>query len=329
MSRRKNVLDENELAVLQKQKKSYVDNFKEAIDLFVKDCELRNLRPFTIQYYLNEFHAFLNSLTEQEIDVTVLKPYNVTEEHIKENVILYMRNYKGLRVVTINTRLRALRAFFNFLYKQKYVPKNPFENIRLLKDRKQIIPTFSKEQLNKLFNQPDLRTFTGVRDYTIMMLMLETGIRVNELVGVGLNDILWEDSLLRIRNAKSYKERLVPIQKKMKEQLKKYITIRGYVESDMLFVTIDGTDLTRRAVQQRIRIYGEKAKLKDVRCSCHTFRHTFAKLSVQQGANIFELQVILGHSSMEIVKTYVNLFGSDVRERHRDFSPLKVLEQRF
>jgi len=329
LSRRKNVLDENELAVLQKQKKSYVDNFKEAIDLFVKDCELRNLRPFTIQYYLNEFHAFLNSLTEQEIDVTVLKPYNVTEEHIKENVILYMRNYKGLRVVTINTRLRALRAFFNFLYKQKYVPKNPFENIRLLKDRKQIIPTFSKEQLNKLFNQPDLRTFTGVRDYTIMMLMLETGIRVNELVGVGLNDILWEDSLLRIRNAKSYKERLVPIQKKMKEQLKKYITIRGYVESDMLFVTIDGTDLTRRAVQQRIRIYGEKAKLKDVRCSCHTFRHTFAKLSVQQGANIFELQVILGHSSMEIVKTYVNLFGSDVRERHRDFSPLKVLEQRF
>lgn len=329
MTRRKNVLDENELAVLQKQKKSYVDSFKEAIDLFVKDCELRNLRPFTIQYYLNEFQAFLNTLTEQEIDVKVLKPYNVTEEHIKENVILYMRNYKGLRVVTINTRLRALRAFFNFLYKQKHISKNPFENIRLLKDRKQVIATFSKEQLNTLFNQPDLRTFTGVRDYTIMMLMLETGIRVNELVGVGLNDILWEDSLLRIRNAKSYKERLVPIQKKMKEQLKKYITIRGYVESDMLFVTIDGTDLTRRAVQQRIRIYGEKAKLKDVRCSCHTFRHTFAKLSVQQGANIFELQVILGHSSMEIVKTYVNLFGSDVRERHRDFSPLKVLEQRF
>ncbi|MGX6444254.1 tyrosine-type recombinase/integrase [Neobacillus sp. K501] len=328
MARRKNVLDESELAIIEKKSKVYVETFKDAIDLFVKDCELRNLRPFTIKYYLNEFQAFLNSLTVQEINVTVLKPYKVTEEHIKENVILFMRNHKGLKVVTINTRLRALRTFYNFLYKAKHIPVNPMENIKLLKDRKTIIATFSKEQLNKLFKQPDLKTFTGVRDYTIMMLMLETGIRVNELVGVSLADIRWEDNLLCIRNAKSYRERLVPIQKVMKDQLKKYIAIRGYVESDALFVTVDGTRLTRRGVQQRITTYGGMAKLKDVRCSCHTFRHTFAKLSVQQGANIFELQAILGHSSMEIVKTYVNLFGNDVRDRHKEFSPLKVLKNR-
>jgi integrase/recombinase XerD len=328
MARRKNVLDESELAIIEKNSKTYVETFKDAIDLFVKDCELRNLRPFTIRYYLNEFQAFLNTLTEQEIDVTVLKPYKLTEEHIKENLILFMRNQKGLKVVTINTRLRALRAFYNFLYKSKYIPFNPMENIKLLKDRKTIIATFSKDQLNNLFKQPDLKTFTGVRDYIIMMLMLETGIRVNELVGVSLADIRWEDNLLCIRNAKSYRERLVPIQKVMKDQLKKYIAIRGYVESDALFVTVDGTRLTRRGVQQRITIYGSMAKLKDVRCSCHTFRHTFAKLSVQQGANIFELQAILGHSSMEIVKTYVNLFGNDVRDRHKEFSPLKVLKTR-
>jgi integrase/recombinase XerD len=160
------------------------------------------------------------------------------------------------------------------------------------------------------------------------MVFLETGIRVNELVGLSLADIQWEDSLLRIRNAKTYRERLVPIQSEMKKQLKKYISIRGVVESDALFVTIDETPLLRRSVQQRIDIYGVKAKIKDVRCSPHTFRHTFAKLSVQQGANIFELQTILGHTSMEIVKTYVNLFGNDVRERHKDFSPLKVLKKR-
>jgi integrase/recombinase XerD len=94
MARRKNVLDESELAIIEKKCKSYVETFRDAIDLFVKDCELRNLRPFTIKYYLNEFQAFLNTLTEQEIDVTVLKPYKLTEEHIKENVILFMRNQK-------------------------------------------------------------------------------------------------------------------------------------------------------------------------------------------------------------------------------------------
>ncbi|GAA0323239.1 tyrosine-type recombinase/integrase [Oceanobacillus oncorhynchi subsp. oncorhynchi] len=326
MARRKNILDERELTVLEKETKSYVETFKDAIELIVKDCELRNLRPHTIQYYMNEFKAFLNSLSAQGINIAELKPYNFTEEHIKENVILYMKNYKGNKVVSINTRLRALRAFFNFLYKHKHVPKNPMENIKLLKDRKTVIATFTKEQLKKLFRQPDLKTFTGVRDYTIMMLMLETGIRVNELEGLSLNDIRWEDDLICIRNAKSYRERLVPFQKQMKQQLKKYIAIRGYVESEAIFVTIDGTRLTKRGIQQRIIKYGDMAKIKNVRCSPHTFRHTFAKLSVQQGANIFELQTILGHTSMEVVKIYVNLFGNDVRESHKNFSPLKTLK---
>ncbi|SEI14489.1 integrase/recombinase XerD [Halobacillus karajensis] len=325
MARRKNTLDEKELAILESETKSHVESFEEAINLFVQDCELRNLRPHTIKYYTNEFSAFLNNLRDQGIDTQLLKPYNFTEEHAKENVILYMKNYKGNRIVTINTRLRALRALFNFLSKQKHIPKNPFENIKLLKDRKTVIATFTREQLKKLFKQPDLKTFTGIRDYTIMMLMLESGIRVNELAGLSLNDIRWEDDLICIRNAKSYRERLVPIQNEMKKQLKKYIAIRGYVETEAIFVTVDGTRLTKRGIQQRIIKYGDMAKIKDVRCSCHTFRHTFAKLSVQQGANIFELQTILGHTSMEVVKIYVNLFGNDVRESHKKFSPLKVL----
>nr|WP_273123946.1 tyrosine-type recombinase/integrase [Bacillus weihaiensis] len=65
-----------------------------------------------------------------------------------------------------------------------------------------------------------------------MMVFLETGILVNELAGLWLSDILWEDSLLRIRNAKTYRERLVPIQNEMKKQLKKSLSISGVVESD-------------------------------------------------------------------------------------------------
>lgn len=84
MTRRKNILDQSELTILEKETKSYVESFREAIDLFIKDCELRNLRPHTIQYYMNEFKAFLNSLSAQGINIAELKPYNLTEEHIKE-----------------------------------------------------------------------------------------------------------------------------------------------------------------------------------------------------------------------------------------------------
>lgn len=115
----------------------------------------------------------------------------------------------------------------------------------------------------------------------------------------------------------------------MKEQIEKYIAIRGIVESTSLFVTIDGTALTKRQVQNRISFYGKNAKLEGVRCSPHTFRHTFAKLSVKGGAGIFELQQILGHTSMEMVKTYVNLFSEDVKEKHKSFSPLKGIKTRL
>ncbi|RPK08303.1 hypothetical protein FH5_04933 [Priestia endophytica] len=163
------------------------------------------MRPFTIRFYNNEVQAFLNHLQEQGIEKDKLKPYNVKEEHIQENIIRYIQVYKGARIVSINKRLRGLRAFFNFLHKKRYIPKNPMGNIKLLKDRKLVISTFSKQQLNTLFNQPDLTTFTGIRDYTIMMFFLETGIRVNELVGSSLSDIQWEDSMLRIRHAKTYR----------------------------------------------------------------------------------------------------------------------------
>jgi integrase/recombinase XerD len=87
--------------------------------------------------------------------------------------------------------------------------------------------------------------------------------------------------------------------------------------------------LTKRQVQNRIKHYGNKVEITEVRCSTHTFRHTFVKCSVKAGAGIFELQQILGHTSMEMVKTYVNLLSEDVKEKHKSFSPSKNIKIRF
>ncbi len=162
-----------------------------------------------------------------------------------------------------------------------------------------------------------------------MLLLLETGVRVSELEGVCVQNILWNESKLHIRNTKSYKERIVPIQTKMKTQLQKYIQIRGVMETDSLFVTLDGEPMSKRQFQNRVKFYGKQADIKGVRCSCHTFRHTFAKLSVKNRAGIFELQQILGHTSMEMVRVYVNLFSDDVMDKHRPFSPLINLKIRM
>lgn len=295
-------------------------SFNEALELFLKDCNIRNLRSHTITYYENEIGTFLKILNDQKLE---LKPSEVTSNHIKNNLILYMKEQQGLKTVTINTRLRAVRSFFNFLYKEKHIPINPMENVKLLKDRKQVIETFTRNQLQDLLKQPDLRTFTGVRDFTILLLFLETGVRVNELINISVSDV--KGNTIRIRNAKTYRERLVPIQSKMKDQLNKWLSIRGIQDNDVLFVNIDGEPIAKRTVQHMVTKYGKRAKINGVRCSCHTLRHTFARMSVENGASIFELQHLLGHTTFDQVRTYVNLFSNEVNESHKKFSPLKNL----
>ncbi len=278
MSRRRNELTEYQLATIKKDSRSYVTDWLEALTIFLRDCELRNLREHTVRYYRNELTAALKHLKAQEI---TSDPSAITSEHIKRYIIGYMRK-EGLKVVTINTRLRAVRAFFNFLYEQHYIGTNPVAGMKLLKDRKHIVNTFSRKQLDLLLKQPDLRTFTGIRDYTIMLLLLETGIRANEFVGITLSDLSIDEGSIHIRNAKGYRERIVPITSTMKKQLKKYISLRGFVETDALFVTLENEPLSKRQLQNIVRKYGKSAGIKDVRCSPHTFRHTFARMAVEE-----------------------------------------------
>ncbi|MFS1516104.1 tyrosine-type recombinase/integrase [Bacillus sp. SCS-151] len=324
--RRSNHLSTSDLERLRGSLRSDFLDFDDAVELFIKDGKIRNLREHTIKYYLNELTTFKKLLIEQKITTY---PGEITPDIIRENVILYLRDVKQLKIVSVNTRLRAIRAFFNYLYKENYIPMNPMKNVKLVRDRKNIVATFSVKQLNDILNQPDLKTFTGVRDYTFMLLLVETGIRANELAGLTITDIHWDESTLLIRNTKGYKQRMVPLSATMKAQLKLYCSIRGTViESNGLFLTVDNTPITKRQVQSRISQYGKDAKVTNVRCSPHTFRHTFAKLCVKNGAGIFELQQILGHTTMEMVKTYVNLFSEDVKDKHRNFSPLNNLKRR-
>lgn len=323
MVRRNNKIRRVEALEYKKVETGVGADLEEALDVYLHDCKIRNLSEYTLKYYKKEILTVKKILDEQDIDFV---PIRITTQIVKENIILYMLEAKKLKDVSVNTRLRALRAFFNFLYKESYIYTNPFDDVKLIKQKRSVVPTFTIEQLQALLRQPDLSTFTGVRDYTMILLFVETGMRVKELEGLAVSDVKWEDSMILIRDGKGYKERLVPIQAKMKKQLQSYLKVRGSVtDEDALFITLDYGPLSKRQIQSRISFYGKQADIKGVRCSPHTLRHTFAKLSVKGGAGIFQLQQILGHTSMEMVRRYVNLFSDDVKEQHRKFSPLKQL----
>ncbi|MEH7126520.1 tyrosine-type recombinase/integrase [Bacillus sp. JJ1773] len=196
-------------------------------------------------------------------------------------------------------------------------------NIKLLKERKLAVNSLSKDQLQLLFLLCDKKTFVGLRDYTILMLFVDTGIRLNELAGIEVSDV--KESTILIRQTKTYFERLFPISQKMKEQLDIYIKIRGKADTEALFINQDGGALKPRSIQNRIEHYAKLSGIEGVRVSCHTLRHTHARLFIQNGGSAFHLHSTLGHTSMEITKRYVNLFATDIAESHKKFTPLNNL----
>lgn len=317
--RRKNSLTQEDL--LPEHKLVYaVDDLESAIDLFLRDGKIRNISPHTIGFYRQELNKFKKLLEKQKINTA---PHTISEQIIKENIILHLMD-EGLKETSINCILRAIRAMFNFLVKEGHLIQSPMRKMSLIRQKKTIINTFTTNQIHLLLAQPDQKTFIGVRDYTVLALFLETGVRVRELVDIKLGDINWTDGVIKI-DGKNNRQRLVPFQSTMKKQLTKYTQLRGKLEHDLLFVTIDNTPITIRQIQEQISHYGRKAGIEGVRCSPHTLRHTFAKMSVQNKANIFALQAVLGHANLDQVRTYVNLFSNEVRDDHRKFSPLEKL----
>ncbi|WP_096187948.1 tyrosine-type recombinase/integrase [Evansella halocellulosilytica] len=322
-TKRNNKLIGRELDIIEKTITSVVMTFDEALELFIDDAKRKGLREFTVVYYRRECNDFRKWLAK--IDHSLLIG-EVVRDHINDYVE-DMQQERELKPGTINAKLRAVRTFFHYLYGDaKIIAENPMYKYPLLKERKGNIETFTMKQLQALLNAPDRRTFTGQRDYTYMLLLLETGIRLNESAGILLEDAKLSEGVIFIRNTKNHFHRYVPIQSKMKDQLRRYIKLRGICETEYLFVTLEEKAMTRSTLQKIVSHYGKLAGIKGVRLSPHTFRHTFAKLSVMNGAGVFELQKILGHSTMDMVRTYVNLYSNEVSEKHREFSPLNNLD---
>ncbi|MCE7792630.1 tyrosine-type recombinase/integrase [Salipaludibacillus sp. CUR1] len=321
MSKRNNRLSDDELRIIGQSVTTVMLGFDDALKDFISDCVRRGLREYTITYYKREVNDFRRWLlfTDRSLMISEVVRRDIDE------YIDYLQQHKQLKPGTVNARIRALRTLFNFLYNTKQIDSNPMHKYPLMKERRGNIETFTIKQIKALLNTPDLNTFTGQRDYTFMLLLLETGIRLNEATGILAEDIKMSEGVVFIRQTKNHFHRYVPIQSKMKEQLRRYLKIRGTCETEHLFVTLDGKPMTRSSLQKVVRFHGDNAGIKGVRLSAHTFRHTFAKLSVINGAGIFELQKILGHSTMEMVRTYVNLFSSEVNQKHKEFSPLKDL----
>ena len=263
---------------------------------------------------------------EQQIPLDLA---TITYRTIRNHLVLYAIEQWNNKPRTINMRLQTLRQFFDFLVDEGYLRENPVTRVTKLNDPDSLVVALSPDQIRRMLAVPDKKTFTGFRDYTIMLLLLDTGLRLSEVSGllIGEGHINFSEGWMKVLG-KGARERTVPLQGKLKKTLKTYLAHRGQdLDHEFCFVTIDNQPLSNRTIQDRMKLISRKAGITDIRTSPHIWRHTFARLYILNGGDPFSLKKILGHKSWEMVHRYVNLFGSQVKDQHKKASPLENLEK--
>ncbi len=321
MAKRRGRIDEMALELDSKESNPKgLHDYDTCVKMFLDEMELKNLAFHTKRWHKENLHYVKQALMHFDLSTT---PTEISEGHLKK-CILYWKRDCSLAPTTINHRIRSIKQLYAFLITNEMILTSPAEKLGKLKTPKVIIRPFEEDELKRLLAQPDRSSFVGYRDYTIMLILLDTGVRLSELINMKMADVDLQGGKIVVWG-KGSKERAVIFQATTRRFLQRYIRLRGSVNHDYLWITDLGEDLKHRTLQERLKMYGNQAGLINVRVSPHTFRHTCAKLYIMKGGDILSLQKLLGHSSLEMVRHYVELWGSDLQQMHKKFSPVEGL----
>lgn len=270
---------------------------------FLFECEIREYSEKTVENYrkqLRHFTEFLNNQFQLH-DLEKLEP-----SHVKAFVKHYqMRQCKPSYV---NDNLKAVKVLCSYAYKEKYVDHLITENIKNIKQPKVLIHTFSKEEIKKMIAYYHGNSYLDIRNKLILMMLFDTGMRVNELIQMKESQI--QDSYF-IVYGKGKKERVVPKNPLVSKMLIKYTAAKEkYFKcrsaDDFLFLTKNGKCLNGQAINKFMKDCAKEVGVRSiVRVSPHTCRHSFAQQQIHNGLDLYSLSRILGHESVAITQRYL------------------------
>ena len=218
-----------------------------------------------------------------------------------------------LAPISVAGYVRGLRAFGNWLAHDGLAEARALRTLARPRVPHKVMEPLADEDLRRLIAASD------VRDRAIVLLLLDTGLRVSEAAGISLAD-LRPDGTIKVLG-KGARERVVPVGAATRRAIARVLEGRAPSAGDApLFTGAAGGRLTLTGIQQLLRRLRARAGVAG-RCNPHTFRHTFAHRYLMNGGDVFTLQRMLGHSSLEMVRRYVALTDGDVAMRHRAASP--------
>jgi integrase/recombinase XerC len=283
--------------------------------------EEKNASPHTCRCYRRDLEGFQDFLKNSGM---VLSPAGKVEIEKVDRIdirkylsFLHRKNRKS----SIARKISTLRSFYKYLVREQVIPSNPAKSVSTPKIEKTLPTTLTVDEAFRLMESPETisEKFSegsrekGLRDRAILELLYSSGLRVSELVGLNSNQLDLDLGIVKVMG-KGRKERIVPVGAKAIEALVAYLKEREIVEGDEpIFVNSLGGRLTARSVGRLMKGYSRRSGIFR-KVSPHSLRHTFATHLLDAGADIREIQEMLGHSSLSTTQRYTHISAGKLME---------------
>lgn len=267
----------------------------------------KNYSNLTIINYGKDLKIFLNFVDENKISKYDSIDYNFIRKFLE---FLYDKDYSKK---SIARHISSLRSFFKYLIKENVINKNPMILISNPKLDKKLPKYLYYEEMEKILKIPDRTTPLGMRDLTILELLYSTGVRVSELVNIKIEDIDFNERIIKILG-KGNKERIVLYGKTLSDYLEDYLIKRSTFNPNhnYLFINKFGNKLTDRGVRLIIDNILKKGMV-NFHISPHMIRHTFATHLLDNGADLKCVQELLGHKNLSSTQIYTHVSNEQLR----------------
>lgn len=291
-------------------------SFKNAKDQFLENLKVvRNSSTHTIRNYaidLNSLESYVQSLIDdgQNKDFPLEK---IERKTIRNFLARLTANEIAKK--TIARRMSAIRSFYKFALERNFLISDPTETLERPKLDKKIPSSLSYEHVKRLLELPDIKTYFGLRDRTIMELFYSSGLRISELAALNRSDIDIKNHLIKLKG-KGKKERIIPVTKIAASWIttylecnERYLEMDGHkaeVDREAIFLNKHGKRLTTRSIDRNFEAYLKQSGLA-AHVTPHTLRHSFATHLLENGMDLKTIQVLLGHTSLSTTTIYTQV----------------------
>lgn len=315
----------------------------DAIGFFIRVKKANNLKVRTLEDYektLRYFEEWMNEnygqFSVNDITIRVLREYVLwcaNEKKYYDGHPYKSEAYeqkRGISPSSVNVRIRVLKSLFSTLFTEGVIEDNPAQKLSLLRIEQDTVQPLTEEEIRRLLKAPDQRYYAQFRDYCILVLMLDTGMRINEICSLEQKDVdlMSGRVVLPASKNKNRKARVLPLSGKTVKLLMQLIReTKSHFDTGHIFVTYYGETVNEKTIQKSLTRYAEIARI-DKRVSPHVLRHNFAKMAALNGMDVFSLMRILGHADISTTRRYVQVDDEDVKKQHDRFSPVNHILMR-